>query len=381
MENFVLSSAPFETQARFFGLANLEVDLKLILMLGTSFETMGGISAVVNIYRRSGLFERFPILYIASHTDGSSFKKLSMMFRALITVCRLIIKGRVGLMHVHIASNASFWRKFILLVPALSVNLPVILHLHGGAFDTFYENKCNRFQKWVVRMVFRRVERVIVLSTKWSDWVQQTLGRANVLVVGNPVEAFEWPGHVETTHVEILSLGRLTKKKGTYDLLQAAAMVAIEYPQLKLILCGDGELEQVQKEAVRLGIEEHIDIRGWVSGFEKQRLLARAAIFALPSYAEGLPISILEAMSAQLPVVSTYVGGIPEAITHGIEGYLITPGDVSTLSEYLKLLIGNESLRKKMGNAGIQKIATTFSTDCTIPKIEQIYNDFGYRAR
>lgn len=349
-------------------------------MLGTSFETMGGISAVINIYRRSGLFGKYPIVYIASHTDGSSFRKLSMMSRAFITVCGLILKGRVGLMHVHIASNASFWRKLTLLTPAFLVNLPVILHLHGGAFDTFYENKCNRFQRWLVRKVFQRVERVVVLSEKWSNWVQQTLDRSNVLVVGNPVEAFERPKRIETTQLEILSLGRLTAKKGTYDLLQAVAIVAVEFPELKLVLCGDGELEQVRKEAIRLGIENHIDLKGWVSGFEKRELLARAAIFALPSYAEGLPISILEAMSAQLPVVSTYVGGIPEAITHGVEGYLITAGDVSSLCEYLKLLIGNESLRRKMGDAGVQKIATTFATDCTIPKIEQIYNDFGYRA-
>lgn len=354
---------------------------KRIIMLGTSFETMGGISAVINIYRRAGLFDRYPVHYIATHIDRSVSRKLVLVARAWVELMYLLLRGRVGLLHVHTASNASFWRKLIFMVPALCMRVPTILHLHGGGFDRFYENGCGRIGKWMIRRAFTSVSDVVVLSARWQHWVREATGRRNVRVVSNPVEPFK--GETDRSaqpRMEVLCLGRLTQQKGTYDLIEAVATLVAKYPSMRLVLGGDGEEDGARQAARRLGIEQHVEIKGWVTGASKTLLLSSASIFALPSYAEGLPVSILEAMAAGLPVISTPVGGIPEAVSDGVEGFLVRPGDVSGLAGALDLLLGNESLRLNMGLAGLAKVDRTFAVYRTIPKIEQMYREFGYKT-
>ncbi|HVL76715.1 MAG TPA: glycosyltransferase family 4 protein, partial [Noviherbaspirillum sp.] len=168
-------------------------------------------------------------------------------------------------------------------------------------------------------------------------------------------------------------------RKGTYDLLRAVARVVKTHPDLKLVLAGDGEIERVRREVVRLGLTSHVEVLDWVSGRRKEALLERAAIYVLPSYCEGLPMSVLEAMAAGLPVVTTPVGGVPEAITDGLEGRLVVPGDVDALCEALDALLSQLELRRQMGQAARAKIETTFSATCVLPQLEQLYRQLGIR--
>jgi glycosyltransferase involved in cell wall biosynthesis len=350
---------------------------KSIVMLGTAFETMGGISAVINIYRRAGLFEKFSIVYIPTHTDGSSVKKMILFFRAWLSFVGMLCTGKVGLVHVHTASNASFWRKVCVLLPAFTVGIPTILHLHGGAFNSFYERTCGPLRKRLVREVFGRVDAVIVLSAKWSEWVRSISDNKSIFIVNNPIEVHQADQPLSATRYGILSLCKLGKQKGTFDLLQAVAMLVEKHPTIKLSLGGDGDLLGARREAQRLGISAHVEILGWVTGESKSQLLAASMIYALPSYAEGLPVSLLEAMAAGLPVVSTPVGGIPEAVTDGVEGFLILPGDVDALAGALDTLLDNASLRRRMGYAARNKVELKFSTERILPQIEKIYMQLG----
>lgn len=338
---------------------------------------MGGVSAVVNIYRRAGLFGRFPIHYLATHRDGSAFDKLSLFAKAWFSFVWLLLSRQVKLVHVHGASRASFWRKLSFLLLAYTFHVPVIFHLHGASFDKFYEKNCGTFGKWLVRLVLDRAAALVVLSEQWRTWIQKISSNRNVHVINNPIELVDTLANIDGANHTILCLGRLGKRKGTYDLLDAVARLVPRYPALTLMLGGDGELAEVGKRAEELGIAGNVRILGWVSGGDKARLLEQASIYTLPSYAEGLPVSVLEAMSAGLPIVSTPVGGIPEAVGNGVEGLLVTPGDIDALASAFDQLLSDAALRKRIGDAARKKVESSFATTHVLPQLESLYRELG----
>jgi glycosyltransferase involved in cell wall biosynthesis len=150
-------------------------------------------------------------------------------------------------------------------------------------------------------------------------------------------------------------------------------------PYLRVLLGGDGELELVRARALELGIADHVELLGWVRGEDKERLLAAAVLYVLPSYNEGLPVSVLEAMAAGLPIVSTPVGGIPEAVTDGVEGYLVEPGNVQALADRMDRLLGDQDLAMRMGESARRKVELVFSANAVVPQVEAMYLDLGLK--
>ena len=346
-----------------------------IVMLGTAFDTMGGISSVVNVYRAAGLFERWPVTYIATHRDGSKFAKLNRAGCAVMQFLRLLILRRVLAVHVHTSSRASFWRKGIFFLLAGAFRVPIILHLHGGNFDQYFD-KVGSYRKRIIRFAFNHVAAVIALSDEWRKWMLSRFGKVNVFVAFNPV-AIPAPVTDEREAATLLFLGQFGQRKGIYILLAAVAKLAGEFPTLRLLAGGDGELEQVREMANALGIKDRVEILGWVKGAAKDALLARSTIYVLPSYAENLPMSVLEAMAAGMPVISTPVGGIPSAIEHGVEGYLVTPGDSDALAEAIRGLLVDRDACRQMGEAARAKAIVKFSAEKVIADVEHVYRALG----
>jgi glycosyltransferase involved in cell wall biosynthesis len=350
---------------------------KRIVMLGTRFDTMGGISAVVDVYRKYGLFDRFPVSYLATHRDGSAWDKLTTLLKALLVYCRWIFRGEVALVHAHTSSRASFWRKSLFLWPAILLGRPVILHLHGSEFAIFHDNECGPIRRAMIRKLFDKCARVIVLSAAWKEWVQGMCSNNQVIAIYNPVllnDHVRWQDRVPGT---ILSLGRLGRRKGSYDLVAAMVQLKEAGRRIQLQLGGDGELENVLSHAKQLGVNDCVALLGWVKGADKQHVLNSAMVYTLPSYNEGLPMSVLEAMANGLPVVSTPIGGIPEAISDGVEGFLVQPGDVAGLARALLTLTADTALAERMGNAAREKVERTFSAQAVIPLVEAIYESLG----
>jgi glycosyltransferase involved in cell wall biosynthesis len=348
---------------------------KSILMIGTSLCTHGGVSTVVGVLKAGGLFERCEVEYVATHCDGGIATKLIVALSGWTRFLNKLAGRRVALLHVHMASRVSFWRKSLFILPAFVLRIPVVVHLHGGEFHKFYGYESSAFAQWMIQLVFKHAHKVIVLSTSWREWILEQFPEAKVAIVYNSVflpERFPFPGRDPDL---LLFLGRLGKGKGVFDLIEALARLVIIYPNIKLVLGGDGQLEVVRAHAASLGIATNVKILGWINNQDKYDLLARSSMYVLPSYNEGLPMSVLEAMAAGLPVVSTLVGGIPEAVTDGVEGYLISPGNVTALTDRLGCLLRNENLRRSMGEAARLKVEMNFSVERIVPQIEEIYRE------
>jgi glycosyltransferase involved in cell wall biosynthesis len=164
----------------------------------------------------------------------------------------------------------------------------------------------------------------------------------------------------------------LGKRKGTYDLLEAFESLVKRQPNARLVLPGDGEVDEIKALVKEKGLEDVVEVPGWVSGAAQDELWNRTDVYTLPSYNEGLPGSVLEAMSAGLPCVSTPVGGIPEAVLDNQTGYLVDAGDVAGLEKALERLVADEDLRLRMGKEGNNLLETKFNIDRIVGQVVRL---------
>jgi glycosyltransferase involved in cell wall biosynthesis len=156
-------------------------------------------------------------------------------------------------------------------------------------------------------------------------------------------------------------VGDLGHNKGTWDILAAAAEVQSAVPGARFCFVGRGEFRDLQERARKAGVEEAVIFLGSVTDEEKVAALHRAEVFLLPSYGEGQPLSILEAMAAGLPIISTTVGSIAEVIEDGTNGFLVQPGDVNALASAMINLGEDADLRRRMGRRNRQDARERFS--------------------
>lgn len=341
----------------------------------------GGIAAVVDMYRRGGLFARWPIVYIGTFESGSSATKIRRTASALWAYLQLICTARVGVVHAHTASRASFWRKSLFLLIAFAARRPAILHLHGAEFEAFYFRECGPLRRKLIRYVLNRVDRVIVLSTQWRELVERIAPHARVVKIFNPISAQEPTVAVLRSENVLLFLGRFGQRKGIFDLLEALTIIRTRFPSVRLRCGGDGDIAGVERCARELGVEDSVEVLGWVSGAAKDRVLAEAAVYVLPTYAEGLPMGVLEAMAAGAPVVATTVGGIPDAVEDGVEGFLIAPGDTAALADRIMRLLEDAELRRAFAQAAQTKARAQFGMHTVLSQLEALYASLGAAPR
>ena len=173
----------------------------------------------------------------------------------------------------------------------------------------------------------------------------------------------------------ILFLGRLGQRKGTYDVLDVLKEIKNELAekQIKVYLCGDGDVDIVKEKVKEYNLQEIIGHVGWINKEEKNGIFENTIINLLPSYNEGLPMTILETMAYGIPNLSTNIASIPEVIKNGETGYMITPGDKKDLKEKLMLLVNDKSKRKEISENSYKLICNEFSLSRNIEKIKKIY--------
>jgi len=351
-----------------------------VLMVGTDPASLGGIRAVVQSYRDGGLFERFPVTYVATHRDGGPWRKLARALGGWARVAVSLATLDRPLVHVHTASRASFWRKSIVCGMTRLAGRPYLLHLHGGGFARFYHEECGALGRRIVRSVLARAALVLAVSDEWRMALERICPQANIEVLPNAVAL---PPR-ERTRVasaaggrRILFLGQLHTEKGVFDLVRAFAAIASRFPRASLVCAGNGPAAAVEALARELGVDERVHCPGWLQGEAKSRALADAELFVLPSYTEGLPMALLEAMSWCVPVIASPVGGIPQVIQDAENGVLVPAGDVQGLARALARLLADRSLAARLGTAARATIESRFAIDAALIQLGKIYARFG----
>lgn len=346
---------------------------KRILMIGTDPAGKGGIASVVSTYDIHGIFSKLGVRYVSTHTDAGLLKKFFAFFGAVFVVYFYFLSKQASVLHVHLASRGSFYRKCFFVWPAYLFRVPVVLHLHGGEFQVFYEKECGFIVKKLVRSTFKKADFVVVLSMSWADWVKKSFAQNKVMVIENPVILPNCNRRENDVYFNIVFMGKVSEKKGVFDLVEVFSSVVDDLPDARLIVAGEGDVEKLKNIVCAKQIENKVEIVGWVSGAEKITILNNASVFVLPSYNEGLPIGLLEAMSYGVPVIASNVGGIPELISDEINGCLIDPGDLGLLKSHIELFYMDKLRAKKIGDAGYFEVKNRYHADISLNKLHAIY--------
>lgn len=324
-----------------------------IAMIGASLEQNGGIATVEKIILKYAPSD-IEIQHISTHDEGSITHRLMVFGKALGKLLYRLLSRKTDIVHIHLSDGGSLLRKSMIALIAFWFHKPVLMHAHGAEFHSTY-SQLPQWTKQCLSDIFRRCNGFIVLSNTWKDFYVLNLGLnpQQVFVLPNPTELpLQTPQRLNVRKVTLLFCGRIGQRKGAFDLIKAFAKLPERQQNCsELILAGDGEVEQGQKLVESLNLEKHINFLGWLNSEQRDKLLARADVFVLPSYNEALPMAILEAMGWGLPIISTPVGGIPELVIPNKNGLLVSPGDVQQLSEAMQTLIENETLRLFLGNA------------------------------
>lgn len=345
--------------------------MKTIVMIGPSPASKGGMATVIKNLLNAPRLAEPGMLFIPTQVDGNRFRKVAVCVFALIKLLYLLLVRRVTLLHVHVASGNSFLRKTLFIWLAYLARCPVVLHLHGSEFRGFYEQKLGWAGRWLVKRSMEKAASVVALSTSWSQWLQEGLGLVNVVVIHNGVPELMQSRDDVSPVPRILFLGQLGARKGADTLIDAMKKVVLQVPSAVLEFGGDGNLELYRCQAKSLS--ENVRFLGWINDHEKAEALRRASVLCLPSWNEGLPMSVLEAMGAGLPVITTPVGGIPEAVKHGINGYLVQPGDVNCLADQIIRVLRDPDLQHRLGAEGKRIHAERFSEEAMAKAFEELY--------
>lgn len=340
-----------------------------VLMIGPARRVKGGISAVVNNYYKLGLDNMVELRYLATMEEGSKLHKLKVALLALLKY-PFAVAG-ADIVHIHMASDSSLLRKLPFLVLSKWWKKKIVLHQHGGNFSEYYHNQCSKSLQKLIIFILKKADLVLVVAPHLKEEFEVLLNPSKVQLFENTILI---PKYKKENYEgkDLLFLGRLCTQKGVRELLDTVVSLREEYPDLQLYLGGVWEESELKKVANKH--REYIHQLGWIGGKEKEEMLKKCNIFVLPTYFEGMPISLLEAMSYGCACIASEVGGIPKVMAHNREGLLIKPESKESLMEALKLLFTEEGLQERLGQAAAKKMKEEYSMEDQLQQLVEYYN-------
>lgn len=358
-----------------------------VLVIGEYFNDSahGGIAAVLRYYRP--YFQTFR--FIASHRSSRFVDKFRYDLGGLLKMSAMLLWNRLSggdirIVHIHTAAGGSFRNHRYYVRAAKSLGYKVILHSHASSFESWFES-AGRGQAAILKTL-NCVDRLIVLSNSWKRWfigigVSDAGGRITVLnnITEPPAEPFMKP--VKSTGPrEFLFLGEIGHRKGIFDVLDAidAHKAGLEGEML-LRIGGNRDVQRLLDEIDKKNLSSMVRYEGFVSGDRKAELLLRSDALILTSYNEGLPISILEAMSYGNAIISTPVGGIPEVVDSS-NGILVRPGDKDAIFNALERIVSMPADElAAMGNSSRRKVEP-FYPEHVMSSLSDIYTSLLHDA-
>ncbi len=270
-------------------------------------------------------------------------------------------------LHAHFGTNPS---EIAMLVNALS-GLPYSFTVHGPEeFDrpVFLKlsDKINRSKFVVAISSFGRSQ--LMRWVNFSKW-----NKINIVHCGLEPSFYNVAAVAMPTAPRLVCVGRLCEQKGQLLLIEAAKNLHAQQIDFELVLAGDGEMRaEIESLIVKYKLQDKVKITGWISSTEVRNTILASQLLVLPSFAEGLPVVIMEAMSLRRPVISTYIAGIPELVTHGENGWLCVAGDVADLTNRIReALAASTNTLQKMGDAAYERVITRHNIDIEATKLAE----------
>jgi glycosyltransferase involved in cell wall biosynthesis len=340
---------------------------KNILFIGPENDK-GGMGSVLNIYEKYLPGSKFISTYPASIESS----KLLYFLKSIVKILKLFsFNSQIKIVHIHCASKGSFIRKSIICVISKLYNKKTIMHMHGGGFKDYYHFGIN---KYFVRFILSISDKTICLSDEWNVFYKGIIQENKITVLGNPVEDFKNIMNLDENNnlIKMLFLGKICEEKGIYELIEYLyTNKHFKENKIKLTIGGIGNIDKLESI-----IKDNINIRyvGWITKEEKLKHISDCNLLILPSHHEGLPISILEAMSAGKPIISTNVGGVPSIVKENHNGWLFNVHELEKLDEIFTEIFNNNEIIRIYGNNSYKE-SMKFHPNNIINKLEETYEN------
>ncbi len=344
----------------------------VVLLLGPHRAAVSGVSTHVNLLMDSSLGEDFELVHFQVGSEGRRENALTRLLRLLVSPLALaatIVFRHVAIIHLNTSLNPrAYWRDLVYLFVAKMLGARVVYQVHGGDLPlVFFGGRAlpTAFLRWTLRLP----DLVVVLAKCELDAYRAFVPEQEIVALPNgidcrPFATLPTVRSYPDTPLRLLYVGRLAREKGLYESLQAVRLAHELGVDVRLVVAGSGPEEaRLKRYAQALSIASRVTFAGPVFGSDKVKLMAGSDVMLLPSYAEGLPYALLEAMAAGLPMIATPVGAIPDVMTDGIHGFIVPPHDGKAIAEALAVMAGDREQLSWMSRASRRRIRAAFSIE------------------
>lgn len=352
-----------------------------VVMTGVKYKDNhpGGISAVVKYW--SEYFE--DLQYFPTFQEGSKILKIYTFGSSYCKLYwKLLTDKNIEIVHIHTAAGTDFERSSKILHLAKRFQKKVVLHSHASQFKVFYASASEEKKIRIVETL-KSVDVLIALSESWKEWFVSLGVDAHKIIILHNITAYPTiledgknarKIDVSNRPVRFLFMGEIGQRKGVFDIIRGLTNHRDEVKnKIELRIGGNKMEEELRKAIEEGGLLDFVKFEGWVSGEKKIELLNWADVYILPSFNEGLPISILEAMSYKMPIISTPVGGIPEVVD-STNGILVAPGNDEEIYSAIKYYVDNKEYIHAHGKESFNR-SVTYLPEHVLNHLKQIYKD------
>ncbi|MFQ6083735.1 MAG: glycosyltransferase family 4 protein [Candidatus Aminicenantia bacterium] len=303
---------------------------------------------------------------------------------AFFSLYRLLIREKPIIVHTH-SSKAGFLGR----LAAKLAGIPIIIHTpHGHIFFGYFGPFKTKIFIFLEKIASYITDKIVALTNREKEdhILFKIANEDKFVVINSGVEInkfkelpfdekqnFKRALGIPENSLIVGTVGRLVPVKGPEFLIEAAKYIISKYSDTFFIFTGDGYLKQnLERKAFEIGIKKNIIFLGWRNDVAK--IISIYDIFVLPSLNEGMGRVLVEAMAIGKPIVASNVGGIPDLVTHGKNGFLVSPKNPEELAKYIQILIEDKEKRESMGQAG-KEIALNFSKEIMVEKIAKLYKE------
>lgn len=337
-----------------------------VMMVGTSENSGGGISSVIRLLKKMPVWDKYSTYWLGTQIQSNGVKKLWYALKAAVK--SPFIMWKYDIIHFHMVPGITLLIQLPELLIAKLYGKKVITEVHVGNQLVPYSN--DRFFKWW----FKRADLVLLLAKKWEQLFKDSYASVKTPtdVLYNACEMSE-PIPFEEKKKLITFAGTIHDNKAPDLLLKAWAQLKEKYPDWKVVFMGSGEVPRYEQMAKDLGISECVEFTGHIVGNRKNQLFHDSSIYCMCSYMEGFPMVVLEAWAHSTAVVTTPVGGLPDAIEEGMNCLTFGFGKYDELAEQLDNLISNDQLRRDMCAYGYKYAQEHFSLEIVSQNLDRIY--------
>lgn len=342
-------------------------------MTGVDKNRLGGMWTVSNNYITSKEYNNLVELkYIATSTNGSKIKRLLLMFISLIKIRKELKCNDYDIVHIHMAEKGSVYRAMKIINIAYKHNVKIVVHMHAGPFIDWYDTLKNS-KKLNIKKSFEKVNKFLVLGEYWKNTLIKLIPPEKMTVLYNGVDIPK-KNYYNIESKNVIYMGVLKKEKGIYDLIDAIKLIDNQLDNNIIFKLYGIDLEgDIENRIHTLNLENRIYLMGWIDGDKKEKMLQDALISVLPSYFEALSMTVIEAMSYGIPVITTNISTMNEILNN--KAQLVPPGDISSLSNLLMKLINSKNMLKNISKNEYQLCNEKFSLHSNIINTIRVYKE------